>query len=342
MQPLVTEQVLIDALPNFSGDRILVISPGRGQAGWHWLEKHPQAKCTAWYLDLHDATLARELAESQGIQMEVSCSADLPAGEVELVAMPVMMRGEAELTRELLQQAYMRLIQGGYLVASVDNPSDSWLHEQMQVLFEKVTVQSQQHGKVYWGKKVAPLKRERDFSCQFQFRDQDRLIQAISRPGVFSHRRLDPGARQLINAADIGPEDRVMDYGCGSGGVALACAIQTSNTVYAVDSNARAIECTRRNAELNNIPNIQTVWNADGKLDLKESIDIALTNPPYFGDQKISKHFIDACLSQLRSKGALLIVTKSPTWISNYIEDRVEDLTVAESGKYFIVYGCKN
>lgn len=339
MQPLLSEQILIDTHPDWTGDRFLIVSPGRSQIGWQLREKYPSAQVTAWYCDLYQANEARQTAREAGIEIDIQCATDLPEANYDAVFMPVLKRGEAELTRELMQQAHQRLKTGGYLAMSVDNPADTWLHDQMRTILEKVTVQQHPQGRAYWGRKTSALKRERDFSCEFQFRDDDRLIKAFSRPSVFSHRKLDDGARQLIKNIDIGPEDHVLDYGCGSGVVALACAGRTNGRVIGVDANARAIECLQRGAKANDLNNIETILNSDGKLGLSIKIDVALANPPYFGDQRIWQHFADACLSCMRVGGSLLIVTKQPNWFAEYLDPKLESLSVAQSGHYYMVHG---
>lgn len=339
MDPLLSEQILIDTHPDWPGERFLVISPGRSQVGWQVRTRHPLAQVQAWYCDLYQATEARATAVNANAAIDVVCATDLPGDAYDAVFMPVLKRGEAELTRELMQQAHQRLKTGGYLAMSVDNPTDTWLHEQMRTILEKVTVRQHPHGRAYWGRKTGPLKRVRDFSCEFQFRDEDCLLTAFSRPSVFSHRKLDDGARQLIKHVEIGPEDNVLDYGCGSGVVALACAGRTSGKVIGVDANTRALECLKRGAVANDLENIQTILNADGQLGLPIKIDVALANPPYFGDQKIWQHFADACLSNMRVGGSLLIVSKQPNWFVEYLDPKLESLSVAQSGNYFLVHG---
>ncbi len=350
MQPLICEQILIDSLPHWDGKRFLVVSPGRAQLAWHLSQRlaaqqTEAASVAAWYVDLHRANEARTALADSGAKVDILCSADLPGSpevpeeQYDAVMMPVLKRGEAEFTRDIMQQAHSRLKVGGYLAVSVDNPSDNWMHEQMRTILDKVTVHQHAQGRAYWGRKTGPLKRVRDFDCELQFRDEDRILTAYSRPSVFSHRKLDDGARQLIKHVDIAPEDNVLDFGCGSGVVALACANRTHGKVFGVDANTRAIECLARGAATNGMTNVTALLNADGRLGLSVKIDVALANPPYFGDQKIWQHFTDACLSNLRVGGSLLIVTKQPNWFAEYLEPKVESLSVAPSGHYFLVHG---
>ena len=66
--------------------------------------------------------------------------------------------------------------------------------------------------------------------------------------------RPDGGARALLKAAATKPADHVFEIGCGSGAVAIALAARVpEGRVYAVDSNARAVECTRLGAEANGL-----------------------------------------------------------------------------------------
>ncbi len=68
-------------------------------------------------------------------------------------------------------------------------------------------------------------------------------------------------------SVDIEPGQRVMDLGCGSGALAIAAALRADGVqAIAVDSNARALDCTRTNAQLNNVENLQTILNSDGDL----------------------------------------------------------------------------
>ncbi len=339
LPPLPSEQLMIDQLPLLGGSRALVVSPGRAQLADHLSGNHGMQYVGAWYMDMHAASAANLVCADA---VDIQCGSDLPEVPLDLVAIPVLIRSEAELTRELLQQAHIRLAEGGHLATSVDNPRDHWLHEQMQELFDKVSCVRNRSGCVYWARKESPLKKVRDFSCQFQFRDEDqRTLQVVTRPGVFSHRRLDPGARQLMLAAEIGAADNVLEIGCGAGPVTFAAAVQTTGKVFAVDSSARAIECVQRGAALNGIHNVHCLLNADGGLELSEPIDIALANPPYFGNDRISQHFVDTAAIALRSGGALLVVTKQPGWYEAYFETIFEDIAVFESGRYFIACGRK-
>ena len=101
------------------------------------------------------------------------------------------------------------------MYASTDNCEDTWLRDQLAKVFSKLERRPSAAGVLYVGTKTEPLKRIRNFACEFAFRDRGRLIRACSRPGVFSHRSVDAGARQLLNEMQIDAGTRVLDIGCG-------------------------------------------------------------------------------------------------------------------------------
>lgn len=312
LPPLPSEQLLIDAIDQCNFQRCLVISPGRGQSGWHVNHLCPAGHVSLWYVDSFRAAQARDASIQAGANVIVVCSADLPEVAIQLVLIPILQRGEAEMTRDVLQQAHERLEIGGTMIASVNNAKDHWLQEQMQSLFDKVHCRQTPVGWVYTATKRKPLKKRRNFDAEFVFRDDERLIRIITRPSVFSHRSLDIAARLLIVHSDIQPGDRVVDFGCGSGAVAIASAFRSGiGQVFAIDCNARSVECAEHGAALNEITNVTAILNHDGDLPDVENCDVALLNPPYYGDFSIAMHFMRTASKLLREGGRAVVVTKN-------------------------------
>jgi 16S rRNA (guanine1207-N2)-methyltransferase len=274
--------------------------------------------------------------------LQIVCASELPETEANIVAFPFSANGEAELTRDLMQSGHLQLRLGGQLYASTDNREDTWLRDQLGRMFCKIERRQSSEGVLYVATKTEPLKRVRNFACEFAFRDRGRLIRAYSRPGVFSHRSIDPGARHLINEMQVAPGSRVLDIGCGSGVVSLAAACRAEGvSVHAVDSNCRAIECTNRGAEFNRFTNVTTELNARGDYFGAGTYDLALANPPYYANFRIAKHFLIAGRQALRPGGVILAVTKQPDWYRENMPEWFDDVAASERKGYYIFRGVR-
>ncbi len=339
LPPFPAEQLLSELLAGIPGDRLLCTSLGRAQLA-HAAARAGRRRVVCWYLDQYRAALVPAFTDASAIPPQIVCAADLPTDEVDVVALPTSSKGEAELTRDLLQQGHQRLAIGGTLLVSTDNRADRWLADEMHKLFASVRRYDAPQGAAYVAIKTAPLKKEKNFSCEFVFRDGEHLIRAYSRPGVFAHRRIDPGARHLLAAVQLRPGARVIDIGCGSGTASLAVALrEPSATVHAVDSNARAIECTTRGAALNDVTNITTELNAFGPYVGSGEYDVALANPPYYASFRIAEHFLLAARESLRPGGMIWVVTKSPNWFADRMSDWYDNVIVYHAKTYYVAQG---
>jgi len=347
LPPKVAERLLIELWPTVVDERdierVLVTTAGRAQLGRFVAERcsHASVECyfiDAYLLGLTQQVCAEDIARQKPDNLSWRCSADLvesvggdDAAKFDVVALPLSSRGDAELTREQLQQAYQALKPDGLLFVSTDNPRDVWLHEMTQSLGGKVRrygpADGYEDGAVYAVRATGPLKRPRDFTAEFVFRDGDKLLQATTRPGVFSHRRVDPGARRLLELMTITEGMRVLDIGCGWGTVAVAASRRADGvTVEALDSNARAVACTTLNAERNGVADrIAARCEPAGSPSsavAHEAFDLALANPPYYADFRIAEAFVAAAHDALRPGGELLAVTKMPEWYRERLPER--------------------
>jgi 16S rRNA G1207 methylase RsmC len=336
LPPRPSEQRALEIAQQLVGERILCTTMGRAQAAATLAKERPASSVICWFLDQHQQRLAS--ADCDVANLSLVCQPDFPDEDFDLAVLPFSMHGEAEFTRELLQTATDRLRLGGKLVASTDNPSDEWLRKLLSASFKKVTKHAFDAAVVYVVTKQEPLKKLKEYRAEFVFRDGPNLIKAVSRPGVFSHRHIDPGARHLLEAAKVSPGMRVLDIGCGAGTVALALAARDSTVqVLAVDSNARAVECTRVGAEMNGLTNVSVELNAGGEYADTGTFDLALANPPYFADYEIARRFVDAARQSLITGGELLVVTKTPNWYEDYLAAEWYDVQVTPTKRYFVV-----
>jgi 16S rRNA (guanine1207-N2)-methyltransferase len=124
--------------------------------------------------------------------------------------------------------------------------------------------------------------------------------------------------------------------------VALAAACRAHGVqVHAVDSNARAVQCAARAAELNGLTNLMTELNADGNFAGLGSYDLALANPPYYGGYRIARHFLTAGRAALCPGGRILVVTKRPDWYADHMPEWFDEVTLTDSRGYFLFHGVR-
>jgi len=324
------------------GTRIITTTVGRAQVALALATERPTARVVTWFLDRHQYGLAVAAWGEPLAGLSAACTADMPPGPYDLAVIPLAKTGEAELTREIIQQALVQLAVGGRLVTAIDNPRDTWLHEQLAATGETVRVRKPEGAKPqtigYIVEKTREPAKVRDFSCEVVFRDRDRVLTAFTRPGVFAHRRIDPGARHLLNAVEVAPDSHVLDIGCGSGCVALGIAARDESVrVHAIDSSARAVECVRRGADVNSLPNITVALEAGGDVPDPGTYDLVLANPPYYADFRIAELFIDAAWRALAPGGTLLVVTKQPTWYLERLPQSWNDVAREEVKTYHLI-----
>lgn len=339
----VAEQWLIDLnVASQSEGSALTSSLGNAQLSVHLSQSGCFDHVDCWYLDLYRRARAIDSIGEVPAGLNLLCQADPPNRQYDLAMLPSDRRGEAELLRDQAQSIFKRLRVGGYFWIAVDNPNDSWVRKQLEPLTGNIKAFRNDQAVAYRVRKEAELKKEKDFTCEFMFRDRDRLMRAFSRPGVFSHRRIDPGARHLINAMQPEAGFRVLDIGCGSGTISAAAAsVDASIEVFSLDSHTRAIECTEKTAALNQIGNITTLLSDRGELPVDERFDLVLANPPYYANFRIAELFLKTAQRALRSGGQLLIVGKDRDWYEQRLPERFVDVSVRDVKGYVVGSGFK-
>jgi 16S rRNA G1207 methylase RsmC len=336
----VQEQMLTAVLRELAPKRLLCTSVGRGQTAIAASEAFHDCEVTCHFMDLFYASATQALATMTNLK--VVCTPDFPAETFDHVLIPIRSSGDAELARDRLQSGHIALEIGGRLITATDNEKDTWLHGEMKKLFPKVTRRPLDEGVVYLATKTEPLKKIKNFECEFAFRDQGRLLRLISRPGVFNHRKLDGGARALIKAMTVNEGDRVLDIGCGCGAVAIAAASRfPSVQALAVDSDCRAVHCTERGAALNELTNVTTALNCNGDAGIADTYDLVVGNPPYFSQYQIAFLFLRAAFRALKEGGRVMMVTKTPNWFDEHMPEWFQEIDIQPVSNYYIASGRK-
>lgn len=142
---------------------------------------------------------------------------------------------------------------------------------------------------------------------------KDRELVFETRAGLFSKDHVDPGSILLIENVEIKDGDVIEDLGCGYGAIGLPLAIHTpSGIVFMVDTDIRAVELSKINAELNKINNI-SVMASDGFKNLPKDLkcNLVVANPPSHTPKEIIIEFVEGAERHLNMGGKLYFVTEN-------------------------------
>ncbi|QDT65926.1 class I SAM-dependent methyltransferase [Calycomorphotria hydatis] len=338
------EQALIEFLPELPGERLLCTTLGRMQFGALAACLQPPRQVTCLFQDSFLHAECQRLHGSGNNSIKMLCQSDPPEEEFDLAILPTSRKGNGELTRDLMQSFHQQLKTGGLFVAATDNMDDTWLQEEVSRLCPKVKRVELERAVIYTAKKQGKEPKLKNFTAEFKFRDHDHLIDLISRPGTFSHRKLDLGARALIEALPKTIKGPSLEIGCGTGAVTFAMALRRANendVVTAIDSNPRAIECTRIGAERNGLSNIETILSHEAKVSRPGSYQLVVGNPPYFSQFKISELFLRGAHAALKPGGMVMMVTKRADWFEENMQSLFSHVETRELRGYAVVSGRK-
>ncbi len=133
-----------------------------------------------------------------------------------------------------------------------------------------------------------------------------------TKPGLFSHTKLDKGTELLVNIMEIRLGDVVLDLGCGCGVIGIVAAhLARNGKVSMVDTDVRAIKYSKINAELNGITNVE-IKASDGFEELDNmQFDVILSNPPNHSPKDTFVEFFEGAKKHLKKNGKLFFVTEN-------------------------------
>ena len=135
--------------------------------------------------------------------------------------------------------------------------------------------------------------------------------------------RFDNGARALVETMVVEPGNHVLDLGCGCGtnGICAARLAGPEGQITFVDSNLRAIELADHNARTNGVEKFQAIASTRAEGLALGSFDVALCNPPYYGQTSIAQLFIDRSAVLLKPGGRFYLVTKQPDTVGPLVAE---------------------
>jgi len=159
---------------------------------------------------------------------------------------------------------------------------------------------------------------------------------------LFSPRNIDYGTLAMLSIIDFNEYDKVCDLGCGYGAVGILAAKKIgSENIVMIDNNQVAIDVTKQNVKLNNLPDIEVILS-DGFSDVNESeFTKIISHPPYHVDFSVPKTFIEKGFNRLTIGGAIYMVTKRKEWYMNKLTAIFGGAEVFEIDGYYVFKAIK-
>ena len=162
--------------------------------------------------------------------------------------------------------------------------------------------------------------------------------------GVFSGNRVDLGTSVLLRQAPEPPEEGTfLDLGCGWGPIALALGFASPKAdIWALDVNERALDLTRRNAELNGVRNVHAVTADEIPSDV--TFDLIWSNPPIRVGKDVLHELLMTWLPRLNAGGAAYLVVQKNLgsdslipWLATQLGDGYEVSKYASSKGFRVI-----
>jgi 16S rRNA (guanine1207-N2)-methyltransferase len=146
----------------------------------------------------------------------------------------------------------------------------------------------------------------------------------------------------MLDCVDFGPDDRVLDLGCGYGVVGiLAARLIGAERVVMSDIDPVAVELAQRNTRQNGVADVaMRLSNAFRALD-EIGFTKILCNPPYHVDFAVPKEFIHKGFNRLEIGGEMILVVRRRTWYQNKLRSIFGGASVREIDGYCVLTAQK-
>ncbi len=118
-------------------------------------------------------------------------------------------------------------------------------------------------------------------------------------------------------------------------------AREPSAMVHAVDGNARAVQCVERSAALNKLTNITTELTSAFELGKRAPFDLAVVNPPYFGQFDIAARMMEMARDALKPAAKCWSFTSTPDWYEEHFPKWFTRVEHVVSKEYRLARGQK-
>lgn len=297
---------------------------------------------TCFQMDLFPAARLREKLAQERLTAEVVTAPDLwdlPA-RFRTILFPATAHSDRDLKLDMLEQGFHILEEGGLFITLSEYEKDVQFARWHKKIFGKCGESPRSKvGMAFWSAKHGEQPRRRH-QIVFHARIGDRPSMSFaSWPGTFGYGRMDNGSRAMLEVAELGEGNHVLDLGCGNGtvGCLASQAIGPTGRVTFIDSNVRAVRLSEENVKTNNVSNAEFVASADLSGLNPDGYDVILANPPYYANSEVARMFILTARDLLKRGGRFHLVTKMPVQTIPEVVETFGDAESVENRGYTIL-----
>ena len=292
------------------------------------------------------ASIERTLAATTTERLRVvQGSAPLDAAGEPFDAVIVHQQPSRRLTETWLRQAASMLSGGGALVVCGHAKSGVRVSEELLAELSSAveTVEVGEGVRIVVGTGPFSGSAEPAPVSEHEAEIRDVSVRWATTPGVFSEDELDPATRLLLETVTLPHSGRILDLGCGAGVIGLWCARRMPGvTVTMTDVSVPAVECAKRSAALNDLPDVEIALGDGLSAFGRRRFDVVLTNPPVHShgkqDHEITKQFVRWAIQAIGRKGRLWLVTAPTTPVRPLLAEQFTEVRIAADVGPFRVY----
>jgi len=183
--------------------------------------------------------------------------------------------------------------------------------------------------------------REKDI----YFKINETKFHFITNNGVFSKSGLDFGSRLLIETICNVKRDNVLDLGCGYGPIGLTYKyFNPKASVTMIDINERAIELTKKNADINKLSAYILLSDGYSKFNKNTKFEMIISNPPVRVGKKLLYKLLGESYEYLTENGKLIYVIHKNLGAKSsmkFCEGIYKKVTVVNKKSGYFVIQCE-
>ena len=349
-EPHPATRLLIEVMEVRSTDRVLDLGCGVGLVGLVAARRAPQGRVFLVDRNVVAVEAARQTLALNGLsngEVRLSdCGSAVQGQTFDVVV--IHAPREREVARQCVRDAAFLLRPGGYCyLAGANRSGVKSAIRYLKELFGQAHLLSYKGGsRVALAVKGEGIQIDEPTSREYyRFRELIAQVRGnrhicMTKPGLFSWNRVDGGTRRLVEGMEIGPEERVLELGCGYGLAGLVAAgMAHRGEVVLLDADCVAVEAARRTLERNEVANAEALLSDCGAvlLPMRASdlppggsrwmgwshrrdqakprdriFDVVITNPPFHqgrgASYQVARQFIHDAAALLLPGGRLYLV----------------------------------